>query len=257
MLHETGCVASYGNWAEQMDTSPGLPKRAQRHRLPGLQQEAKSHEFMALLLWENKTNGPSLAVNEQGNAEIERTLRQLSRQATLGNDFHVARFAKYVGAHLQEQPPIKPHGPISLASLIEMNTLRKPSSVECHDVLQYDARRDPQSTGYPTPSGGEPLMRDIYRNYRKGPNYESIPSSATRNPIDLLRLTFNPGQVDQFRHDQSANFEPVRSPSAVAWNEWRRAVVREAGCEKLAWGICHNHPNTIILFICRLIPERK
>ena len=189
-----------------------------------------------------------------GNAEIERFLGQLSRQATLEKDSHVACFTKYVGLHSQEQPTIKSHGAISLASLVELNTSRKPSDVEGHDILQYDARRDPQSTGYPTPSGEEPLMRDIIWNYRKGPKSESIPSSVARNPIDLLRLTFHPGQVDQFRYDQSLNFEPVRSPSAVAWNEWRRAVVRQAGCEKLAWGICNNCSHTVILYICKTCP---
>lgn len=132
--------------------------------------------------------------------------------------------------------------PDSLASLVQKEPLPPSSDPEAEYARYYDARQDPSNIGYPTPSAGNPTYY---------PNHET-PSGLKRTPVDVARLTFQPNHVDQFKNDTVfPKFEPVRTPSAVAWNAWRRAVVSQDGCEQLAWGICDQQSNIFILLICK------
>ncbi len=122
-------------------------------------------------------------------------------------------------------------------------------------ALQFDAKRQkfgPNGESmYPTPRGYE------VSDYHHHPMIENAP--GTHRPIDLIRLTFQPCQVEQFQHDQhSPDFRPIRSPSAIAYNRWRRDIVRQEGCEKLFWGICDAPASdTIVLFICKSLNSKR
>lgn len=134
--------------------------------------------------------------------------------------------------------------PVTLASLIasEARTLDE------SDVLQFDARYDRPTHGmerrYPTPRAmpiyddPNPVTRGLYNRGRK-------------HSIDLIRLPFHPDFVKQFVEDQYyPNFEPVRTPGAIAFNKWRRDITLQQGCENLSWRICDEpFANVILLFV--------
>ena len=134
------------------------------------------------------------------------------------------------------------NSPSDLADLITM----EPHKLADADLLQFDFRK--WTKAFPTPKA-----EDI--DYDLPPPKEDDLDVMARTVIDVLRLTFQVGQIEQFGHDQyPIDFEPVRSPSALAFNEWRKAIVMQKGCERLYWGICdQTHSDTIMLFICKIL----
>ncbi len=125
---------------------------------------------------------------------------------------------------------------------------------ETHDLgisgaLQFDARPRPMGPNeepYPTP------RPHGISDYPPRPITEDNLSHGAHRPIDLIRLTFQPYQIEQFKLDQHCpDYRLIRTPCAIAFNCWRRDVVRQEGCERLNWGACDApDSNIIILFIC-------
>ena len=230
----TDSYGGEGNWLDSVDISNGVA-----HRQPGL-------EFLAIITWKNGADSSPRVKNEGEYGTIQDLSDDLFQFAVRGYSSYKVRFSKISGNRNMFQPSRSMKQlSISLVSLINHHSQRMPHIAEGDEIRQYDARRNPP-TGFPTPSGSIPLMRDIGNPSQSSPG----PSSARRQAIDVLHLTFHPGQVDQFRHDIAPpDFRPVRSASAVAWNQWRREFLRQEGCEKLVWGI---HENVIVLFICTL-----
>ncbi|KAL6719412.1 hypothetical protein ACLMJK_003652 [Lecanora helva] len=93
--------------------------------------------------------------------------------------------------------------------------------LEDQDVLQFDTRREKWGPNgeliYPTPSGN-----GIWKNPRAKKRRDAFIHRA----VDLVRLSFLPGQTDHFRHDlYPEDFEPTRNQISINWNNWRKDIV--------------------------------
>ena len=129
--------------------------------------------------------------------------------------------------------------PDSLAALVSSEHHN-----ENTDVLKFEAHR---CSGYPTPRG------DFFGSFTRYLTIEDPRKQETAQPIDVVRLSFTAGQVEQFKDDLKQDFTSVRSPSAIIFNNWRREIVMLEGCQRLNWGISDEADiNDILLLICRL-----
>ena len=202
---DANCLASHGNWPEGKISPNGVP------------QTVKGCQFMASLVWNEETSVVDPPAKGGGDLHVRELLNELSIQASLGHQSYRGRFTKEVGSWLPKPSATTSQDAVSLALLIQMKLRRQPNYVEGEEVRPFDARRSYQSSSYPTPIGRTPFMAEIQTNYRIWLYYKALNVPETRVPLDLLRLTFLPVHVEQFKHDQfPPDFEPARSSSTIA-----------------------------------------